>query len=46
MQEVIDKELYIYLSEILDLLYDEKLFTVNNINSIVNNIGSNDHCNK
>ena len=46
MQEVIDKELYIYLSEIFGLLYDEKLFTVNNINSIINNIESNNHCNK
>src|SRR6266540_746370 len=46
MQEVIDKELHIYLSEIFDLLCDEKSSAINNIDSIVNNIGSNDRCSK
>ena len=46
MQEVIDKGLHIYLSEILGLLCDEKSSAINNIDSIINNIGSNDRCNK
>ena len=35
MQDVIDKELHIYLSEILELLLEEKLASVNTIDSLV-----------
>lgn len=35
MQEVIDKELHIYLSEILKLLCEEKLASVNTIDSLI-----------
>ena len=35
MQEAIDKELYTYLSEIIDLLCEEKLFSINNIDSFM-----------
>ena len=46
MQEVIDKELYTYLSEIIELLCEEKLSAVNNINSFIDNTGSSEHCSK
>ena len=35
MQEVIDKELYTYLSEILNLLSEEKLISTNTIDSLI-----------
>src|SRR6185312_686569 len=46
MQEVIDKELYTYLSEIIELLCEEKLSSVNNINSFIDNTGSSERCSK
>ncbi|CAG8571090.1 5002_t:CDS:2, partial [Scutellospora calospora] len=46
MQEVLDKELHDYLSEILNLLLEEKLSKINNIDVLANSIGSNDHCKK
>ena len=35
MQEVIDKELHTYLSEIFKLLHEEKLASINTINSLI-----------
>ncbi len=35
MQEVIDKELHTYLSEILKLLHKEKLASINTIDSLI-----------
>src|SRR6185312_7278821 len=46
MQEVIDKELHNYLSEILNSLNEEKLSTVNTIDSLIANTRSNNRCNK
>ena len=46
MQDIMDKELHAYISEILNLLCEEKVFTTNIIDSLVANIGSNDHHNK
>ena len=46
MQDVIDKELHSYLSEILDTLNEEKLSTINKVDSLITNAGSNDRCNK
>ena len=46
MQDVIDKELHSYLSEILDTLNEEKLSTINKVDSLITNTGSNDRCNK
>src|SRR5581483_8619962 len=46
MQEVIDKELYTYLSEIIELLCEEKLSAVNNINFFIDNTGSSECCSK
>ncbi|CAG8695612.1 4558_t:CDS:1, partial [Scutellospora calospora] len=38
MQEVIDKELHLYLFEILGLFCEEKLIITNIINSLIYNI--------
>ena len=46
MQEVIDKELYTYLSEIIDLLREEKSSSINNIDSLIDNTGSSERCSK
>ncbi len=46
MQNMMNKELYIYLSEILDLLCKEKLSITNNIDSLIANIKLNDYYNK
>ena len=50
MQEEIDKELYTYLSEILDLLCEEKNNSTNVIDTLIENNASNDgfskHCHK
>ena len=46
MQEAINQELYIYLTEILELLCKEKLSMTNVIDSLIDNLGSNDHCEK
>jgi len=41
MQEVIDKELYIYLTEILDLLSEEKSSSTNVIDSLITSTATN-----
>ncbi len=46
MQDVMNKELHIYLSETLDLLCEEKLSITNSIDSLIVNIGSNNYYNK
>ena len=39
MQDIMDKELHAYISEILNLLCEEKVSTTNIIDSLVPNIG-------
>ena len=46
MQNIMNKELHAYISEILNLLCEEEVSTTNIINSLVANIGSNDYHNK
>jgi len=46
MQEVIDQELYTYLTEILELLCEEKLSATNEIDSLVASTSSSSRCDK
>ena len=46
MQEAINQELHIYLTEILELLCNEKSSTTNVIDSLIDNLGLNNHYNK